>query len=293
MKKKVSIGILTYNHEQFIAQCLKSCLDLKYENLQIIISDDSSKDRTVEIITDVLKNTTTSHEVVFIKNPQNLGLAGNFNKIFYETADGDFLITLGGDDVIIYDYIEFALSYFQKDEKIMMLDFNGQIIDQHNNLKGIASKIDFQEKLFNINDYLKLLPIHTFAPGRMIKKELITVFSNLSIKCPTEDSVLVIRALLCGKICRVNKEIVYYRRHDANISNISNLIKMSNLRIVAQYSTDALEAYNVDLIDETITARLLQRFQFELRKREIVYSLQNLYLKRFKMKFNKFIYKYL
>ena len=46
----VSIGLMVYNHEAFIEDCLKSLLQQDYPNMELIILDDASTDRSREII---------------------------------------------------------------------------------------------------------------------------------------------------------------------------------------------------------------------------------------------------
>ena len=50
MDELVSVRIVTFNHECFISKTIDSVLAQTYENIEICISDDCSKDRTVEII---------------------------------------------------------------------------------------------------------------------------------------------------------------------------------------------------------------------------------------------------
>ena len=46
----VSIVIPCYNHENFVQECIQSVIDQTYENIELIIIDDGSKDNSVEII---------------------------------------------------------------------------------------------------------------------------------------------------------------------------------------------------------------------------------------------------
>ena len=52
---KVSVMIITYNQEDLIAETIESVISQDYENLEIIVADDASTDRTVEIISDYVK----------------------------------------------------------------------------------------------------------------------------------------------------------------------------------------------------------------------------------------------
>ena len=290
MKDKVTVGILTYNHEKFIEKCLISVLELEYENLEIIISDDGSKDKTIEIINKIVAESPKNLSIVVNQNKQNIGLAANFNKVFLELATGDYLIGLGGDDIFSNYNIKENLFYFKLDDKIMMVDFNANVIDENDNIKGVAAKLDFDHKIFDLKDYLSLNNIITFAPGRIFKKELMLNFLPISKHCPTEDSVLVVRSLLLGKICRVNKINVLYRRHSENVSSQKNLRSMSNIRIVAQYIKDAINLYDLKILSDDELVMLLKRFDYEYKRREIIYSGLNKYVKIFKRKIIKQAY---
>ena len=291
--ERVTIGILTYNHEKYIEQCLLSVFNLKYENLEIIISDDFSNDNTYDVIKNFVEKTASNHQIIVNKNPENLGLAANFNKTFYELAGGDFFITLGGDDILFNYNIEEALSFFNGDSEITMVDFNAEVINSEGEKVGIAATLDFDEKTFNLNDYLHLNKIFSFAPGRIFRSSLIHSFPPISPNCPTEDSVLVVRSILLGKLYRINKLKIQYRRHFGNISTAANLKKMSNIRIVSQYITDSIYLYNKNKMSDEILLKLLKRFNYEHTRREIVYSGLNKYNRILQQKLIKLKYKFL
>lgn len=288
--KKISIGILTYNHERFIEDCLRSVFSSNYPNLEIIISDDCSKDKTGEIIENFITNVQSSHTIIFNKNKTNLGLAENFNKTFSEIATGDFLITLGGDDMIKEDYFEMALDYFDNESQLMMLDFNADIIDENGQVTKKANNLGYKIKFLELKNYLKLDAIPSFAPGRMIRKDLVRKFESISSKCPTEDSVLVLRALMTGKFARLNRDVILYRRHSKNISNLNNLKLLSNGLIISQYLNDLTYFFCNKNIKELEFASLLTRIEYEYRRRNIAYSDLSLNSKRLKFRLLKLHY---
>ena len=49
MNPLVSFGIITYNQEQFILDTLKGAVSQEYDNMEIIVSDDNSTDKTFEL----------------------------------------------------------------------------------------------------------------------------------------------------------------------------------------------------------------------------------------------------
>ena len=62
-KEKISILITNFNKEKFIEECILSCLNQNYNNLEIIIVDNSSTDRSMSIIKTGYLRTFSSHSI--------------------------------------------------------------------------------------------------------------------------------------------------------------------------------------------------------------------------------------
>lgn len=293
MGVKVTLGIFTYNQEKYIEQCILSAVALKYDNLEIIISDDCSTDNTFKIIHDIVSSINSDHQIVINRNERNLGISAHFNKIFYDLATGDYFINIGGDDAFIDSFnINSAIFNFFNDDSLMMLDYNGYIIDENSNIDRLASELDYECITYTIEDLLSFKSISRFAPGRVFNKKLIHSYMPISPECPTEDTVMVVRALMLGRLTRINLPTVYYRRHLSNASSADNLSKLSNLRIVSQFVSDALHLYDNKLLSDDILLKLMRRFRYEFRRRNLVFSHTNKYTKFFKLFLLKFCYNF-
>ncbi len=95
----VSILITLYNRERYVAESIKSVINLKYANWELIIVDDQSTDRSVQIAKDYEKQNS---RIKIYRNEQNLGDYKNRNKAA-SYAKGKYLKYLDADDVI-YPY---------------------------------------------------------------------------------------------------------------------------------------------------------------------------------------------
>lgn len=93
---KLSVLLITYNQEQYIEQALGSILlqNTSFE-FDVIVADDCSTDKTLEIITRYAENTDI--KFVFLKNTVNLGFIKNYQRAF-EACDGEYIAILEGDD---------------------------------------------------------------------------------------------------------------------------------------------------------------------------------------------------
>lgn len=87
---KVTIAIPTYNQEKTIEDSLKSALAQEYPHKEILVIDDGSTDKTVEIC--------KRYPVRVIVNEKNIGIGKNLAKLMSE-AKGRYVVYLCGDDV--------------------------------------------------------------------------------------------------------------------------------------------------------------------------------------------------
>ena len=102
---KFIFGILTYNQENYVLETLES---IKYQKIQygsaidasLIITDDASKDKTVEVIRNwIEKNRNLFDKIDLIANEKNQGTVANFKTILSKVKDENLKI-IAGDDLI-------------------------------------------------------------------------------------------------------------------------------------------------------------------------------------------------
>ena len=102
----ISVCIPAYNNESFIRETIDCILHQTYQNWELIISDDCSKDHTVDII-----KTYTDPRIRLIERQKNSGLVGNWNSLVPELK-GEYVKLLCGDDLIDPTCLEKQLAVF-------------------------------------------------------------------------------------------------------------------------------------------------------------------------------------
>ena len=98
----VSICIPTYNGAKFIAEAMESAIAQTYDNLEIIVSDDASKDDTLKII-ESYKDKTDIPIHIFHHQPKGIG--ANWNNCI-KKSKGDYIKFLFQDDVLMPTCVE-------------------------------------------------------------------------------------------------------------------------------------------------------------------------------------------
>jgi len=270
-KKLVSYCLFAYNEENYIQASIHGALKQTYSPLEIIISDDCSTDSTYDIILKTIKSYNGPHKIIVNRNETNLGIGGHVSKICNSIANGEYLIIIGGDDISKEKHVEQAVDNFEKYPEVSLMDFSAEIIDEEG--KEIRQvHLEYDYKKFTIDDYIRLKRIQSFAPGRILSKELIRKFNPISDNCPTEDSVFVFRSLLAGGFIRANLSLTQYRKHKYNISNSTGIRKIQHNKIIVQYIKDLIQFYEEDKISNDNFEILLKRLMLELQIRKINYT---------------------
>ncbi|WP_274475882.1 glycosyltransferase family 2 protein [Mangrovimonas aestuarii] len=101
-KPLVSICIPTFNGERFINEAMDSAISQSYSNLEIVVSDDASTDRTLIILEGFKEKTTIP---IYIYKHQPSGIGANWNHCV-QKANGSYIKFLFQDDVLLPSCIE-------------------------------------------------------------------------------------------------------------------------------------------------------------------------------------------
>ena len=90
--------MITYNQEDFIRESIESVLNQKINfNLELIIADDFSQDKTSSIINDIILSNKKSNCITYIRNETNVGSFKNIKNAL-DQANGNFIAFCDGDD---------------------------------------------------------------------------------------------------------------------------------------------------------------------------------------------------
>src|SRR5258708_16190742 len=109
-KPIVSVLMTAYNREKYIAEAIESVMASTYVNFELIILDDCSKDKTVEI---ARKYETRDKRIRVYVNEENLGDYPNRNQAA-SYANGKYLKYLDSDDIIYYFGLDVMVNSMEK-----------------------------------------------------------------------------------------------------------------------------------------------------------------------------------
>src|SRR5690554_5556553 len=97
-KVTVSVVMITYNHELYIKEAIEGVLMQECSfNVELIIADDNSPDKTEEIVLDIIKNHKHGYWISYVKHKKNKGMMPNFIWAL-KKATGQYIALCEGDD---------------------------------------------------------------------------------------------------------------------------------------------------------------------------------------------------
>ncbi len=218
--------LCAYNQEKYVTEAVIGALSQTYSPLQIIFSDDCSTDNTFEIMSNIISNYDGPHKITLNKNSSNLGIGAHINRLM-ELAEGDYIIASAGDDISDKERTEVIMNAFMNSEKptysiwskARYIDSNGFLVDKE--FPGNTS--DYTE--ISISRNIKPLIGATHAWHR----DTFSFFGPLMPEVVFEDNAISFRSFLLGNILYIDKCLVSYRTHQANLTNFEKNIDFLKL----------------------------------------------------------------
>lgn len=124
--KKVSVIVPVYGVEKYIAETVRSLLEQTYQNFEILLIDDTSPDRSIEICQQF------SDPRIKIIHQQNRGLAGARNTGIRH-AEGDYIAFLDGDDLWLPEKLAKHIEHLENSSEIGVSFSRSALIDSAGN----------------------------------------------------------------------------------------------------------------------------------------------------------------
>lgn len=112
----VSVGMPVFNGENYLDEAIRSVLVQTVDDLELVICDNASTDRTAEICQD---HAASDRRVVYARNAANLGAIPNYNKAF-DLAQGRYFKWLAHDDRILPAFLEETTRALESDPSAVL-----------------------------------------------------------------------------------------------------------------------------------------------------------------------------
>lgn len=229
----VDILLATYNGEKYLAEQIDSVLDQTYQDFRILIRDDNSNDRTVEIIKDYQKK--YPDKILFITDDMKCGNSvSNFMQLT-EYACSEYAMYCDQDDFWFPDKIKTTLEIMQNAERkkgkdnpfLVFADY--KIVDS--SLNEAAHRVSNSQIASCSLKFSRLL-VQNYVTGclMMVNKALYSILGEYHNDILMHDWWAALIASAMGDILYIPETVMLYRQHINNAVGAVN-IKSINYRL--------------------------------------------------------------
>ncbi|HRK95685.1 MAG TPA: glycosyltransferase family 2 protein [Rhodospirillales bacterium] len=125
-RPRVSIGLPVYNGENYMAAAIEGVLNQTFSDLELIVCDDASTDRTAEICREYMAR---DNRIRYHRNERNRGAAPNYNNLV-RMARGEYFKWIAHDDVITPDYLAKTVDALDRRPEAVLAHSRIRVIDK-------------------------------------------------------------------------------------------------------------------------------------------------------------------
>jgi glycosyltransferase involved in cell wall biosynthesis len=255
---KVSISLVTFNHEKYIAQAIESILmQVVNFDYEIIIGEDYSSDRTRDIVKEYYHK--YPDKIRLILPEQNLGCYGQ--KIFVQTlkaCQGDYIALLDGDDYwTSANKLQMQVDFLDSHPDCVICFHDVVKIIENGSLESIQYN-DFQPKAIST---IKHLLKSNFIPtcSTLYRNRLFSDFPDWYYDLICGDWILHVFNAQHGHIGYINQNMGVYRVHEHGLfSSMKNIRKLQEVIKCYPYLNEYLNYRYNNLIESEIFYRYYQ-----------------------------------
>lgn len=283
----ISVAMTSFNGEKYIQKQLDSILNQTLKVDEIIVCDDGSTDRTIEIL--------KQYPVTLYQNEKNLGYRLNFKKAM-ELCSGDFVFLCDQDDIWYENKVEKMVDIMKNNANIHVLASSFEYIDakdkpiimkqkHHFSNNNLYPKEIKKDALVEVT-FDEYLPMNYFQGCSLVMDKWIKnlVLDHFDSRLP-HDWLLSMAAASYHGMFFLNMPLFQYRLHDSNSIGVEYLTQTTSEHVKKAKSLELRmqNAKNALIVLEDVEA--LNRSYYETRKDEF------LRLRSFLIKHNQYLEK--
>lgn len=206
----VTFALFSYNQEKYIREAVQGALAQDYTPLEIIFSDDSSTDRTYEIMEEMVSEYTGPHRIRLNRNDRNMGIAGHLN-FMMTMVRTNFLVIAAGDDFSHTGRTRMLVSAWLDSKcQIKSIYSYAEDIDEDGKMSGNLRWGSEEFLLSNPLEHARK-NIGVLGATQGWDMSLIKDFPPFLASVMNEDVIIPARAAVYGKVGFVPEVLVNYR----------------------------------------------------------------------------------
>ena len=217
----VSVVMITYKHEQFIAKAIEGVLMQKCDfEVELIIADDCSPDKTEEKVFQIIKNHPKNSWIKYTKHKTNKGMISNFNWALNQ-CKGKYIALCEGDDYWTDPLkLQKQVDFLEANEEYSACGHTAKVLYENTGREELYPDITENKTCtyqHTIEKWIMTTASIVFRNNIEVFDKMEKIYSYRNII--SGDQVLLATLGHIGDILIMHEAMSVYRKHDGGISN--------------------------------------------------------------------------
>lgn len=232
----VSIIFPAYNHEKYVQETINSIIAQTYQNIELIVIDDGSKDATFQKMQEMRKVCENRFARVYFKTRENVGVCKTLNELV-SLSKGKYVYFTASDDVSKPDAISILVDFLDNHNDYVLCVGDDELIDKSSERVGwdkdqnivpvdnatyksfgayIKTKKNFDVLSDKFGSYDTLVSGNYIPNGCLIRRDALIKIGKFTKEAPLEDWYMHLQLSKIGKYKYIDQILFAYRQHDNN-----------------------------------------------------------------------------
>jgi glycosyltransferase involved in cell wall biosynthesis len=217
---KISVIMPAYNAEKYIKDAIDSILSQTFQDFELIVLNDCSKDSTEQIILSY-----TDDRVVYLKNEVNMGVAATLNRGL-AAAKGEYIARMDADDISLPERFAHQVAFLDANPKVAVLGTNVETFNENGPLYTGWSATDPAQMKVDL-----LFSCGLAHPSVMMRREAVQTLGGYDLAYEgMEDYDLWCRVAENYDVTTLEQVLFRYRVHGAQVTKNPSPKYMQRLR---------------------------------------------------------------
>src|ERR1700722_718479 len=251
----ISVLLPVYNAEHYILQSVKSVLAQTFEDFELLVVNDGSTDRTLDILSGI-----ADRRLRILSNPRNLGIVGSLNRAMSEAA-GRYIARIDADDFCLPTRFAKQKSYLDRHPRTLIAGTEMSVLER--------GEIKRSRQPANADPRILRWMLHVSNPvghaSMMFRAETVKelgTYLREEFKY-AEDFDFSHRILRIGEITVMPDYLVIYRQHDLNLTRTRRIEMINRTAAVLKGVYAQLLGANYDAEASLVAEHLIAGMPFD------------------------------
>lgn len=236
---RLSILLVTYNHEDYILQSLQSIAlqEMDFSEVELIVADDCSTDRTLEIIKKFSSELPKELTLKYLTREKNVGITKNYRDGF-EACTGDYIAVMEGDDYWTSPIrLKRMIDVLDNNFHVGMVSNNYHVYNQTTKKSYLRIDKKVGVDFYVAPDLIKDNIVGNFSTCMYRKSRIESLPSEL-FSITSYDWIISICVTSDSYLAFINEPMSVYRIHDKGVwSSANNESKISEqIDVIGKYN---------------------------------------------------------